>query len=120
MEYKELEDLKYIKKHYGEKMSHLCRDLFSSILECPGLLYHLISTHFYQSKSLYYDIVNEQKEESFKNYIYSFYNTKLELPKLIFFDYNFLRDNESLTDINVSSYIESQGVLERIIKYYKN
>ena len=81
MEYEELDDLKYIKKYYGEKMSHLCRDLFSSILECPGLLYHLISTHFYQSKSLYYDIVNEQKEESFKNYIYSFYNTELEETK---------------------------------------
>ena len=70
--YEELDDLKYIKKYYGEKMSHLCRDLFSSVLEKPGLLYHLLTTHFYPTKSLYHDIVNNQREQDFKNYIYSF------------------------------------------------
>ena len=78
MDYEELDDLKYIKKHYGEKMSHLCRRLFPSILEHPGLLYHLLTSHFYKSKSLYYDIVNEQKEDLFKEYIYSFLNEKKE------------------------------------------
>ena len=78
MEYEELDDLKYIKKHYGEKMSHLCRDLFPSILERSGLLYHLLTTKFYPSKSLYYDIANEHKEDSFKNYIYNFVDEDLK------------------------------------------
>lgn len=46
MNYEVLDDLKQIKKDYGENMSHLCRRLFSTILETPGLLYHIISTHF--------------------------------------------------------------------------
>ena len=72
MIYDELDDLKFIKKHYGEKMSHFCRDLFPTILERPGFLYHILTKCFYPSKSLYYDIINENKEESFKKYIYSF------------------------------------------------
>ena len=27
------EDLKIIKKHYGEKMMHLCRELFPTLLQ---------------------------------------------------------------------------------------
>ena len=77
MEYQKLDDLKYIKKHYGEKMSHLCRDLFPSLLERPGYLYHLLTTHFNPSKSLYYDIINENKEFNFKEYIYSFTNIEV-------------------------------------------
>lgn len=29
-------DLKWIKKHYGEKMMHLCRDYLPSLLEKEG------------------------------------------------------------------------------------
>ena len=36
-------DLKLIKKHYGEKMMHLCRELFPTILERNGLLFKLLS-----------------------------------------------------------------------------
>ena len=31
--YKEVDDLKEIRKHYGEKMFDLCRDLVPTILE---------------------------------------------------------------------------------------
>ena len=31
-----MDDLKLIKKHYGEKMAHLCRDLFPTLLEEEG------------------------------------------------------------------------------------
>ena len=78
MEYKELDDLKFIKKCYGENMSHLCRELFPSILECPGLLYHLITTHFYPNKELYNDIIKSDAKDRFKNYIYSFFENKTE------------------------------------------
>lgn len=42
-EYEKLDDLKQIKKEYGENMAHLCRELFPTILETPGLLIYLFS-----------------------------------------------------------------------------
>ena len=35
-------DLKIIKKKYGEKMSHLCRELFPALLEIEGKLSELM------------------------------------------------------------------------------
>ena len=72
--YEELDDLKVIKKEYGEAMSHMCRELFPTILEYKGLLYHLLSSHFAKSKQLYEDIINEDKKYHFKNYIYFLYD----------------------------------------------
>ena len=68
----EIDDLKEIKKHYGENMMHLCRELFSTILEEKGRLFQLISQHFEYSRTLYDDIVNHHLQEEFKDYIYSF------------------------------------------------
>lgn len=59
------------KKHYGEKFSHLCRDLFPTILEKEGFLIEIISKNFSQSRELYDDIVNGNLVNSFKSYIYS-------------------------------------------------
>ncbi len=78
MEYQELDDLKKIKKEYGEKMAHLCREFFPSVLEKPGLLYHILSSHFAKSKELYYDIVSEHKEFLFKEYIYHFCDSQIQ------------------------------------------
>ena len=65
-------DLKWIKKHYGEKFSHLCRSLFPTILEKEGLLKKLIKDHFLPSRELHYDIVNNNLTTPFSDYIYSF------------------------------------------------
>jgi len=65
-------DLKWIKKHYGEEMMHLCRSLFPKILETEGLLSSILQQHFKNNKFLARDIKNQYKEEEFKNYIYSF------------------------------------------------
>ena len=69
-------DLKRIKKVYGEKMAHLCRELFSTLLEHDGLLYELITSHFAPNKYLYDDIILNNLEENFKNYIYSLYDVE--------------------------------------------
>jgi len=66
-----MSDLKLIKKYYGEKFMHLCRDLFPTILENDGILFKLIEENFYHNKNLYYDIVNEDKISEFQEYIYS-------------------------------------------------
>ncbi len=65
------QDLKIIKKLYGEKMMHLCREYFPTILETPTLLPTLLQEHFYPSHDLYEDLIDNQKEREFKSYIYS-------------------------------------------------
>ncbi len=67
----ESKDLKWIKKHYGEKFSHLCRDLFPTLLDKEGLLQKLISEHFPPSRELYDDITKNNLTSAFKTYIYS-------------------------------------------------
>ena len=64
-------DLLIIKKYYGEKMMHMCRSLFSTLLETDGLLSKLMLDNFAPSKFLYDDIMEYQQYENFKNYIYS-------------------------------------------------
>ena len=58
-----MDDLKLIKRHYGEDMMKLCRELFPSLLESPGLLYKVLSSCYAPSKLLYRDI----KKKSYKN-----------------------------------------------------
>ena len=68
------DDLKIIKKKYGEKMMHLCRELFSTIMDShPGVLSQILLESFEKRHDLYDDIVKRQLEISFKNYIYSIY-----------------------------------------------
>ena len=62
-----------IKKHYGEKMMHLCRSLFPTILEKQGLLYSIITKRFYPSKFLYEDIINNNLQDNFYSIIFSQY-----------------------------------------------
>lgn len=67
----ESKDLKLIKKRYGEKFAHLCRELFPTLLEKEGLLTQLLSKHFPPSRELYNDLVSNDLIYSFKSYIYS-------------------------------------------------
>jgi len=75
-------DLKIIKKKYGEKMMHLCRDLFSTILDnSPGVLFKILLETFAPSHYLYDDLVdNERYVAEFKEYIYTIYD-KLKCNK---------------------------------------
>ena len=63
--------LKVIKKKYGEKMARFCRNSFPILLEKPGKLSKLLMDNFYESHSLFDDIVTAGVESDFKNYIYS-------------------------------------------------
>ena len=66
-----INDLKVIRKKYGEKMYHFCRESFPTLLEEPGKLLKLLSDNFHESHSLFDDIVANGKESEFKNFIYS-------------------------------------------------
>lgn len=65
-------DLKKIKKKYGENMAKLCRELFPTILEQEGLLLNILTNNFKEDYNLYNDIINNDKKGAFKDYIYSF------------------------------------------------
>jgi len=77
----ENQDLKNIKKLYGEKFMHLCRSFFPTILETEGLLTKILSEHFAYTHSLYDDITINGLEYEFKNYIYSFVDVEKENPE---------------------------------------
>ena len=57
-----IDDLKVIRKKYGEKMYHFCRESFPTLLEEPGKLLKLLSDNFHESHSLFDDIVANGKE----------------------------------------------------------
>ena len=66
------EELKRIKKLYGEKFMHLCRELFPTILDQEGLLLKILETKFARnSRTLYDDLVKHDLVEKFKDLIFS-------------------------------------------------
>lgn len=56
------QDLRFIKKHYGERFAKLCRKWFSGILEHPGVLSNIISSHFDEVPTLYDDVLLQEDE----------------------------------------------------------
>lgn len=78
------QDLKIIKKKYGENMCKLCRELFPTLLEKEGLLSELLLNNFNPSRLLYDDIIHYNLEGKFKNYIYNLvYAENIEKDKKI-------------------------------------
>ena len=66
------QELKEIKKKYGEEMAHFCREHFATLLETEGLLSSLLFEHFDASHELYNDLKDNDLFSSFIKYIYSF------------------------------------------------
>lgn len=64
-------DLKFIKKHYGEKLMQLCRRLFPTILDNEGELSKIIFAHFAPTKHLFDDLIGY--ENDFQEYVYDIY-----------------------------------------------
>ncbi len=111
-----MDDLKLIKKHYGEKMSHLCRDLFPTILETPGLLFKVLSDKFEYSKFLYDDIVDNGLINSFKEYIYSLIDCEENIEKIDTTKSPF----ELMDEAGYTLYeCKTENDIQRFKKYYK-
>ena len=74
------QDLKIIKKQYGERFMHLCREIFATILDnSPGILPKLLLDNFHPTHFLYDDLIvsiNNRTNQvtNFKNYIYELYD----------------------------------------------
>lgn len=109
-------DLKRIKDKYGEDFSHLCRELFPTILETEGLLPTLIESKFYFSKFLYTDIIVNDLVSEFQSFINSLIAT----------------DNKRMINTNKSPYelLDEAGYIlyecktnkdiQKFKKYYKS
>lgn len=72
----ENEELKLIKKLYGERMMRLCRTLFPTLLNTPFLLLNVLESHFAPTRSLIDDIEDNHLEEEFKLFVLSFINER--------------------------------------------
>lgn len=66
-----VDDLKIIKKRYGENMSKLCRELFPTLLESNGLLSSLMLSKFGDNHFLYDDLKEYDLIYDFEGYICS-------------------------------------------------
>ncbi len=67
-------ELKQIKKKYGERMMHLCRELFPTIINDEGKLINILDSTFGHPKYLYDDIIDQNCVTEFKNFIYNLYD----------------------------------------------
>ena len=77
-------ELKKIKKTYGENFMKLCRNLFPTLLEQEGRLYEILATSFSTNcKTLYEDITQAELEDEFKSYIYSKVDVEDQEKKMI-------------------------------------
>ena len=109
------EDLKVIKKKYGENMMRLCRELFPTILEQEGLLSQTMLEHFEPSHELYNDIIANDLSVKFKNYIYSI----IEIPKPINEEVN-KTPEELLASVGYDLYeCSSKEEIQQFKKYYR-
>ena len=111
-------ELNRIKKLYGEKFMHFCRSIFPTLLEQKGLLTEVLKSSFAtNSRTLYDDIVNNDLEEEFKNYIYSKIDVEKEMPEIIGekTPYQLLDENGyNLYECN------SEEEIQSFKKYYKS
>ncbi len=65
------DELKTIKKIYGEEMMHMCREMFPTILEEEGKLLSILKANIAPSHSFAIDIKENALQNQFENWIYS-------------------------------------------------
>ena len=74
------EELKKIKKKYGEQLMHICRELFPTILDNDeGKLSEILENKFATNyRTVGEDISENYLKSSFKSYIYNLYYSEKE------------------------------------------
>lgn len=72
----ENKDLKYIKKFYGEKMMHLCRQFFPTILDKEGALTEIMQKNFAPTRALYDALVEQEKTDTFRKYVMAIFDDR--------------------------------------------
>ena len=67
----DVDDLKLIKKYYGENLAKFCRAKFPTILEHSGVLWKVLSGNFAPTHSLYQDLEQNQQFDKFFNLVFT-------------------------------------------------
>lgn len=106
-------DYDIIKDKFSEKMAKACRSFFPTLLENQGQLSRLMLEKFYPNPTIYQDLVLG-KVDSFKNFIYSFYD--YEIPEV--------ETNKTVEELmDEAGYIiykcNSEDEISSFRKYYK-
>ena len=110
-----MNDEKIIRKKYGEKMWHLCRSLFPTILNEPGRLSSILINQFQPSRFLYEDLKKNLLIERFKNCVYYLYGKESE-------DYpdTDKTPEELLRSVGYTLYkCDTEQSMYQFLKYYK-
>ncbi len=77
------DELKKIKKLYGEKMMHLSRTLFPTVLNKKGLLLSILENTIAPTHSFVDDIIENELEDEFKNFILEFVPHEINVTESI-------------------------------------
>lgn len=107
-------ELKKIKKLYGEDMMHFVRERCSTLLETDGLLLETLTKFFYPNKFLYKDLKSNYLLNKFVDYIYESIEEKERIKQV---------SNESpyklMEDAGYTLYkCESEEDIQKFKKYY--
>ena len=110
-------DLEYIKKHYSETLAKICRKLFPTILEHPGVLPDILEKTFAHSKSLGQDIIEQDVLGNFQMLILS------KVPKLANEIYDVNTDKTATQLFDEAGYIlypecKTEADIQKFRKYY--
>ena len=79
-----IDDLKLIKKHYGENLAKFCRSNLSTILEHSGVLWKVINENFAQTHAIYDDLEQNSEFSNFINIVLK--SAKKYLPEEMVYD----------------------------------
>lgn len=110
------DELKRIKRYYGETMAHFCRTNFSSILENQGKLLEILTCNFNPTKYLYDDLDKFGLLPEFKKYIYS----KIHLKSQDDINNINLTPSELLNQAGYDLYeCKTESDIAKFIGYYK-
>ncbi len=106
---------KKIKKLYGEEMLHLCKKLFPNILDQDGMLLSILVSHFFPSRVLAREIIENDMEDDFRELINSFAGLKKEKKV------SFQSPYELLKTKGYTLYeCKSEEDIQSFIKYYRD
>ena len=109
------DELKQIKKIYGEDMMHLCRETFPTLLDKKGKLLGILTKTFAPTHSLYKDLKDSNSFDDFKLFINTI-NSEDE-KKLIVVKEN---PSELLAKVNYDLYeCKTEEDIQSFKKYYK-
>lgn len=114
------EELKKIKKLYGEEMSHLCRELFPDILDDEGKLLDILKNTFYPNHRIASDIKKNCYKREFRNFIVNIYEKKDTIQKEIEVDYSEVESPYALLEQNgyVLYECKNESDIQSFRKYY--